>query len=138
MPSIEKYKRKASRNGPNEPRKQTQSEDRRQALYKSSAWMKLRKNQLFAVPCCEVHEAAGQLIDVTEGGHIDHIVPWDTQGGAPLDERNLMTLCVSCHGTKTMWERNGYLKAVTIGEDGQRLPAPGEKDRIITELAKII
>lgn len=81
-------------------------------------------------PYCEACMAAGTVKGLVHGAHIDHIVR-RKDGGAPLDTRNLQTLCRAHHDRKNGLEKNrGALVAFT-GEHGERVPAPGEKDKLI-------
>lgn len=87
------------------------------------------------MPYCEAHKSKGALIDCTYGGHIDHIIP-RSKGGAELDFANLMTLCHSCHSVKTQLEQTYEVKH--IGEEGERIPADGEKDKLLQLLTERI
>lgn len=88
-------------------------------LYSSARWQKVRKNKISLNPYCEIHASQGILIDCTFGAPIDHIVPV-SQGGAPLDQRNLLTLCPNCHDRKSAMERHkgGSLIASIESESG--------------------
>lgn len=65
-------------------------------------WRKVRDLKLARDPFCERCEEEGKA---TEAKMVHHIVPLD-EGGARLDERNLRSLCWSCH-TKTHNELEG-------------------------------
>lgn len=58
--------------------------------------------------------------------HTDHIIERDA-GGAELAWENLMSLCVSCHSTKTRLEAAGHLCEVRAIEGGKLVPAEGGK-----------
>lgn len=55
-------------------------------------WERLRRMHLAGEPLCRM---CGRPADL-----VDHIVPI-RDGGERLDERNLQSLCRSCHDTKT-------------------------------------
>jgi len=59
-------------------------------------WQKLRAYYLRRHPLCERCEGDGRT---TVAVLVHHIVPI-SDGGARLDERNLMALCVACHDAK--------------------------------------
>ena len=67
------------------------------AFYRTSQWRKLRQVMLEYAPYCICGAPATE---------VDHITPI-RQGGAPLDERNLQTMCKGCHSRKTRAERRG-------------------------------
>jgi hypothetical protein len=102
-----------------------------QAFYHSPAWRKMRRIHLTGNPLCAACEARGLLTDCTRYriGAIDHIVAIGA-GGAVLHPLNLMTLCASCHNVKSALERHG-LALSAYGEDGERLPGNGERERVI-------
>ena len=58
-------------------------------------WRRARAHYIARYPWCTVCGAPGE--------HVDHIIPLKL-GGARLDERNLQTLCASCHAVKTRRE----------------------------------
>ena len=90
-----------------------------QKLYRSKRWLLVRKNKIALNPYCEIHASQGVLIDCTFGAPIDHIIPVSC-GGAPLDQRNLLTLCPNCHDRKSAMERHkgGSLIAAIDSESG--------------------
>ena len=71
-------------------------------FYRSTAWRKLRAEQLRRQPLCECCLAQGRH---TPAHIVDHIRPVN-QGGAPLDLENLQSLCVACHNRKSGTERH--------------------------------
>lgn len=75
-------------------------------------------------------------MDVTSGGHIDHIVPI-RKGGSRTDGRNLMTLCRTCHDIKTRLERDKDIVNPT-GQDGEQYVRTEDKARLITLLTKYV
>lgn len=81
------------------------------------AWDRLRRRVYLrdgrACVLCGVVLAEGEF-------ETDHIVPL-SQGGAPLDESNLRTLCVRCHARKSARER-GRLRSLRKREPE---PHPG-------------
>lgn len=107
------------------------------AFYHSPGWRALRRVQLAVSPICEVHESIGRLVDCTKGHPIDHIVPI-SRGGSRTHNLNLMTLCVSCHDNKSRLEARHGCMVETVGEDGFKVPAPGEKEKLIQKLAESI
>jgi 5-methylcytosine-specific restriction enzyme A len=56
-------------------------------------WKEFRANFLLSHPRCVICGAAAS--------QIDHIVPL-ANGGARMDERNLRSLCASCHSRRTI------------------------------------
>lgn len=66
-------------------------------FYVSSTWRKARKHYLSAHPFCEECLRSGRHTPATV---VDHIKPIN-QGGAPLDESNLQSLCSACHNKKS-------------------------------------
>lgn len=71
-------------------------------FYRSTAWRKLRAEQLRRQPLCECCLAQGRH---TPAHVVDHIRPVN-QGGAPLDLENLQSLCAACHNRKSGAERH--------------------------------
>lgn len=71
-------------------------------FYRSTAWRKLRVEQLRRQPLCERCLAQGRH---TPAYVVDHIRPVN-QGGAPLDLENLQSLCAACHNRKSGAERH--------------------------------
>ena len=71
-------------------------------FYRSTAWRKLRAEQLRRQPLCECCLAQGRH---TPAHIVDHIRPVN-QGGAPLDLENLQSLCAACHNRKSGAERH--------------------------------
>ena len=71
-------------------------------FYRSTAWRKLRAEQLRRQPLCERCLAQGRHIPARV---VDHIRPVN-QGGAPLDLENLQSLCAACHNRKSGAERH--------------------------------
>lgn len=67
-------------------------------VYDSANWQRLRLLQLASFPLC--------AFCGNEGEQIDHVVPI-TKGGAAFDQRNLQTLCASCHSSKTARDKRG-------------------------------
>ena len=71
-------------------------------FYRSTAWRKLRAEQLRRQPLCERCLAQGRHIPARV---VDHIRPVN-QGGAQLDLENLQSLCAACHNRKSGAERH--------------------------------
>ena len=71
-------------------------------FYRSTAWRKLRAEQLRRQPLCECCLAQGRH---TPARVVDHIRPVNL-GGAPLDLENLQSLCAVCHNRKSGTERH--------------------------------
>ena len=133
MPNLPKSSRPAYLPGIKQERKATSD----QRLYHSARWQSVRWNQILRVPYCEIHQAAGVLVDCTQNAPVDHIVPV-TFGGAELDERNLMTLCKSCHDRKSGFERHERCLVEVQGEEGEFIPAEGAKMGLIERLKQRI
>lgn len=108
-----------------------------QVFYNSGPWRRLRKQQIKIAPFCEVHLTKQELIDCTFGTPIDHLVPI-TEGGARLAMENLLTLCETCHSRKSALESKRGCLINTVTADGEKIPAEGERERLIEELAKYI
>ncbi len=60
-------------------------------------WERLRAMHLASEPLCRMCKQAGRT---TPAVLVDHITPIN-DGGAILDDRNLQSLCRSCHDDKT-------------------------------------
>lgn len=104
-----------------------------QAFYQSPAWRTARKWHLKAHPLCSV---CGSDCTGPRAGAIDHIVAINA-GGSRLHEYNLWTLCKTCHDTKSRMEQHGLVVA-SWGDEGERIPAAGEKERIKQLISKRI
>jgi hypothetical protein len=67
-------------------------------LYRTSAWLQLRKVKLQQQPLCEVCLRRGRLVPANT---IDHIVSINA-GGEPFPTLDgLMSMCTNCHNSKT-------------------------------------
>jgi 5-methylcytosine-specific restriction protein A len=73
----------------------------RQKFYESPAWRRLRQIKLGQMPLCEICYAEGRITKASLVDHIQEI----SDGGAPLDMENLMSVCHICHNKKTAQER---------------------------------
>ena len=71
-------------------------------FYRSTAWRKLRAEQLRRQPLCECCLAQGRRTPA----HIVVPIRPVNQGGAPLDLENLQSLCAACHNRKSGAERH--------------------------------
>ena len=116
------------------------------SFYSSKTWRKTRALKIAKDPFCEVHLHLKEYVDCTFNCPVDHPVPI-TALGHYTDERNLMTLCVSCHERKSSMEsRLGCLVEVLelkgdeiIGQgENVFIPFPGERERLIKLLASKI
>jgi 5-methylcytosine-specific restriction endonuclease McrA len=74
-------------------------------FYQSLSWKKARHEYIRLHPMCEAHEKKGLL--TIKGYYVDHIDPlgslectYDAINKA-CDQKNLQTLCKSCHASKT-------------------------------------
>lgn len=131
MPYLKKAKAYDRR-----PRKRKPTGD--QKFLHSKRWQSARQVHLKYEPICKVHEAAGVLIDCTQGEPVDHIIP-RSQGGATLDFRNLMTLCTECHDRKSGLEQHRQLVSPAPGTvEGEYYPTKAGKKRLIQYLAERI
>lgn len=117
--------------------KKTRQPTSDQSFYGSKLWRKTRKQHIYQNPLCEVHLSLNQYVDCTFGGHVDHITPTE-QGGALLDERNLMTLCPSCHNRKSGIEMHEKCLVQTTETAEGLIPAHGEKEKVIERLANYL
>jgi len=66
-------------------------------FYGTARWQKFRDWYRTQHPLCEKCQAAGLIVP---GELVDHIIELK-DGGAPLDEDNVQTLCRTCHAGKT-------------------------------------
>lgn len=107
----------------------------KQAWYKTKAWQRVREVKLLVDPVCEVHKSVGIMIDCTSNMPVDHIIRI-SDGGATTDERNLMTLCTTCHERKSSMESRNFMIDWDLNEYGEKIPKPSGRELIITILAK--
>ncbi len=70
------------------------------AFYHSAEWKKVRDLQLMQHPICQECERLGRVTPATV---VDHIKPIN-EGGDRLDQRNLQSLCETCHNRKSARE----------------------------------
>lgn len=83
------------------------------ALYRTSAWRKLRAEHLTREPWCRMHEARGEHV---AAGHVDHIKAHRGNAALFFDRGNLQSLCARCHNSiKQSHERGRF---VAVGADG--------------------
>lgn len=75
----------------------------RKRFYDSALWQRVRAAKLQRDPLCQCCAYDGRS---TAASHVDHWIPL-AQGGHPTADDNLVSLCVPCHSTKTLAERNG-------------------------------
>lgn len=68
-------------------------------------WKKLRDRYIAQHPHCEECFKAGQVVIATE---VDHIIPLRGDQALLYDERNLQSLCKSCHSRKSAREDGGF------------------------------
>lgn len=71
----------------------------RNPFYATKEWKELRARFIAEHPRCAMCGAKAEIVD--------HIVPIK-DGGPMLDERNLQSLCRSCHGKKSILEGSRY------------------------------
>ena len=76
----------------------------RQARGYDSDWRRLRDRWLAEHPLCAWCEREGR---VELGRVVDHVVSIKRAPHLRLDEGNLQTMCVECHGVKTRAEDGG-------------------------------
>jgi len=132
MPTLPK--KTATKRAPAAKRKPTSD----QKFYHSKRWKDMRGVYLRYESVCEVHKYLGKQIDCTQNEPIDHIIPI-SKGGAPLDSRNLMTLCTTCHSIKTGMEtRRDIVSPSPEAVHGELYPLQQEKERLIKHLAKYV
>lgn len=72
-------------------------------FYYTSEWRKARKEYLLDHPECVICGRSAEIVD--------HIVPLK-DGGAELDERNLQSLCWSCHSRKSIEDGSRFRRKV--------------------------
>lgn len=68
------------------------------------AWDRLRNYHAVHEPLCRHCAARGEVKALDE---VDHIVPIRV-GGAPLDPKNLQSLCHQCHVVKTLEDQRRW------------------------------
>jgi hypothetical protein len=73
--------------------------------YSTARWRKLRAAKLAASPLCEVHGLRGKLVSATV---VDHRVAIAAGGDPFPDLDGLMSMCASCHSTKTNARDNAH------------------------------
>ena len=73
------------------------------AFYRSSGWKAKRKSFLDEHPFCVMCGRPASIVD--------HVVPI-RQGGEPLDDDNLQSLCWSCHSRKSIKDGSRYSQKV--------------------------
>ncbi len=69
-------------------------------FYSSMEWRRKREAHRKAEPFCRMHKAEGIYV---MGQMVDHIKPM-REGGEPLDDANLQTLCNTHHAIKRQQE----------------------------------
>ena len=67
------------------------------SFYNSKRWRSLRNYFIQKSPLCEHCKRDGVI---TGAQMVDHIKPI-TMGGSPVDQKNLQSLCTSCHNSKS-------------------------------------
>jgi 5-methylcytosine-specific restriction protein A len=77
-----------------------------QRFYQSEEWKATRRRKLQITPLCEECMRLGKL---TKATMVDHIKPIK-EGGSPLDQDNLQSLCWSCHSRKSAQEGSRWGK----------------------------
>jgi 5-methylcytosine-specific restriction endonuclease McrA len=83
-------------------------------LYKTSRWLRLRKQKLREEPLCERHKAKGKVKAATV---VNHRKPHKGNKALFFDYSNLESTCAPCHDSAIQSEeRLGYSKE--IGIDG--------------------
>lgn len=85
----------------NKHRSTTPEEAELQRFYRTGAWRRVRNDYITRSPLCE-HCAQGGRVMV--GTIVDHIAE-RRDGGDSFDQKNMQTLCASCHQLKTNQER---------------------------------
>ncbi len=86
-------------------------------FYDRRVWRdRVQPLQLAREPLCRMCKAAGRIQPATQ---VDHVMPID-EGGDPVDEANLQSLCDEHHGMKTRQEHGAT--NVRWGCDANGLP----------------
>ena len=107
----------------------------KQSLYRSATWQRQTARYRIDNPLCEACQSVGVLTDITPGGRkgvTDHVVQ-ATAGGAEMDERNLMGLCVSCHDRKSRLEQAGAFAGIetTANHCGETIPTQRGREQAV-------
>lgn len=55
------------------------------------------------------------------GAMCDHVIPM-SKGGDNMDDRNLQTMCNTCHNKKRQEESRGIILPWRVNEDGFKIP----------------
>lgn len=87
-------------------------------FYRTNRWKVRSVQQRNEFPYCAACKEQGIILigDVT-----DHIIPIK-QHGDPWDQRNLQTLCDTCHNRKRQKEARGIYPPSKVNEFGFKIP----------------
>lgn len=93
MPTIVKLKRKISKAS-------TENRKRRQRIYQSQRWQRLRKIKIASTPYCEMCYKEGRYISAEDVHHIKSFMDATNEideNRLAYDYDNLMSVCKVCH-----------------------------------------
>jgi 5-methylcytosine-specific restriction enzyme A len=101
------------------------ADDPDRKFLQSREWReRIRPRQLSRQPLCEHCKALERTV-IAE--HVDHVQRPRGDHRLQRDFSNFQSLCVTCHGRKSKWERSGTKQPLYIGTraDGWIVEAPG-------------
>ena len=125
MPNLRRPKRPAYR-----AKRQRGNQGANQSFYQSRRWRAIAKsvrrqatinNQGIGCEICNASDGTGSA------DHCDHILPI-SDGGAPLDKRNLWGICAHHHNVKSGYERHGLRVGTINGGSGL---FPSDRQQVI-------
>lgn len=107
------------KSNPHENRKQDHS------FLHTARWTKTSKLKRKQTPYCEVHQHYNKIWNSRLV--VDHVIS-RSQGGAELDDDNLMVMCDDCHNYKSGLEKHrGVLIEYKLNDNGDKVPVNREK-----------
>lgn len=113
VPVTEKYCAAHKQRGQEREAKFAQDRESRRLRFKGTSaargysyrWKKLRDRYIAQHPHCEECLKEGKITLATD---VDHIIPHRGDQVLLYDEKNLQSLCKSCHSRKTAREDGGF------------------------------
>ena len=87
-------------------------------FYRTNKWRTTSENHRTKNPYCAQCKREGRIVF---GTLTDHTIPKE-RGGAPLNPKNLQTLCDPCHNRKRQLESKGKIQEWELDEDLYKIP----------------
>lgn len=87
-------------------------------FYKTNRWRKKSEAHRAENPYCAQCMKEGRVV---LGAMCDHVIPM-SKGGDNMDDRNLQTMCNTCHNKKRQEESRGIILPWRVNEDGFKIP----------------